>query len=317
VAVDRDELFRAIQDDLDGPAGLAGERCQRSLVTDERLGSERAAHRRADDPDAVLLDPERDRKVRSQVERRLRARPQGQPPVLPLRDRGVRLHRRVRRAGRPKCLLNDDVRVGEPVVNVAVDEAEAVADVRARQRADADRDRLTRGLGARGMHERRPGRHRLHRVIDGRQLLVGDVDQAGRRASRRARRRGHGGDDVARVPGDPGEHVLVADLAAVEVQLHDVGGEQRDALRGHGGSVDRAHASVRMRAAHERRVEHAGTLGVHRVALRADHAAVDPDRRHRPASPTSSTARRTSTATTRRRYSALPRASDNGCRRSA
>ena len=185
VTVERHELLRAVEHDLDGPAGFAREGGERRLVPHEGLGAERAAHRRADDPDVLLLDPERARQVGPQVERRLRAGPHRQPAVLPLGDRGVRLDRRVRRAGRPERLLHHDVRLGEAGGDVAVDEAEAVADVRAGQRAHADRDRLAGGLGAVGMQQRGAGRHGVDRVVDGRQLLVGDVDQTGGRARRR------------------------------------------------------------------------------------------------------------------------------------
>ena len=43
-----------------------------------------------------------------------------------------------------------------------------------------------------------------------------------RRARRRAGRRGDGGDDVAGVAGDVGEHALVLDLAAVAAEVGDV-----------------------------------------------------------------------------------------------
>src|SRR3954463_4731561 len=81
--------------------------------------------------------------VRPQVERRLRSRPHGEPAaVVPLRDRGVRLHRDVRGARRAERLLDDHVRLRESRRDGALHEPEAVADVRAGKRAHADRHRL-------------------------------------------------------------------------------------------------------------------------------------------------------------------------------
>ena len=177
------------------------------------------------------------------------------------------------------------------------------------ERAHADRDLLSRGLGGVGVQQRRAGRDRLDRVEHRRQLLVGHLDRA--RGGPR-RRRGRAGDrrhDVARVPRDAGEHVLVARLAAVGGEVGDVLGQQRDAVAGERGRVDAQHARVGVRGADERRVEHPRPLDVDRVALGAADARVD----HASAS----SARRTSTATTRRRYAAEPRASPIGSIRSA
>ena len=70
----------------------------------------------------------------------------------------------------------------------------------------------------------------------------------------------------------------------------------------------RQHARVRVRRAHERGVQHPGPLDLDRVAQIGGHAGVHA---------TSSTARRTSAAITRRRYLAEPRESDSGSIRSA
>ena len=174
--------------------------------------------------------------------------------------------------------LDDHVGGGEPGRGVAVADPEAVADVRAGERADADRDRLAGRLGRVGVQQRRAGRDRLDGVEDGGQLLVGDVDAArGGARGRRGRRRDRG-DDVAGVARDVGQHALVARLAAVARR-----GRRRPraaAPRSPSGTRDastRQHARVGVRRAHERRVQHPGPLDVDRVALRAADARVDAD----------------------------------------
>ena len=96
---------------------------------------------------------------------------------------------------------------------------------------------------------------------------------------------------------DVREHALVARLAAVGAQVGDVLGQQRHAAGGQRRGVDALHAGMRVRGAHERGVPHPRPLDVHRVALRAAQARVDPGRAHASAS----SARRTSTATIRLR----------------
>ena len=64
VAVERDELLRAVEHGLDRPAGLARERGDQRLEPHERLRPERAAHRRSDHPDVVLGDAECDARCR-------------------------------------------------------------------------------------------------------------------------------------------------------------------------------------------------------------------------------------------------------------
>ena len=214
----------------------------------------------------------------------------------------------MRGARRAERARDDDVGGGEAFVAVAVADPEAVADVAAGHRADADRDRLLRRLGGVGVQQRRAGGDGRDGIEHRGQLLVGDVDRAGGGARRRGRRTGHRGDDVARVARHIGEHALVARLAPVRAQIGDVLGQQRDAVVRERGGVDAEHAGVRMRGAHERRVQHARALDVNRVALRAGDAGVD--------HASSSSARRTSTAVTRRRYAAEPRASEIGSIRS-
>ena len=146
---------------------------------------------------------------------------------------------------------------------------------------------------------------RLERVEDSGQLLVLDLDRLGGGAGLGAGGRRHGGHDVADVARHAGQDALVLDLAAVGIEIRDVvRREHDDVVR----AFDRDHARVRVGGAHEGGVQHAGPLGVAGVALGAGHARVHE---------TSSTARLTSEAITRRRYSADPRASPIGVIRSA
>ena len=152
-------------------------------------------------------------------------------------------------------------------------------------------------VGRAGMQQHGAGRDGLDGVEDGGQLLVVDLDQPRRGAGLLARLGGDGGDDVAGVARDVGEHALVARLAAVEPEVGDVLGRQRDAAVGQRRDVDAHHARVRVRRAHERGVQHARALDVDRVALRAGDAASMP----MALIASASIARRTSTAVTRRR----------------
>jgi hypothetical protein len=313
VAVQGHELLRAVEHRLHRPPRLARERGDQCFEPEERLRPERAAHRRSDHADVLLGHAERERHVGAQVERRLRPRDEDEPAVLPRGQRGVRLHRRVRRARRAELSLHDHVGVHEAGGDVAVADPEAMAHVRAGQRAHADRDRLAGRLRGGGVQQRRPGRDRRHRVEHRGQLRVVDLDRPGRGERHRARGCRDGRDDVAHVAGDVGEHELVARLAAVRPQVRDVLRKERHAAGGHGGGVDAIDARVGVRRAHERRMPHPGQLRVQRVALGSRQPRIDADRAHS----SSSSARRTSTATIRRRYAAEPRASEIGSIRSA
>jgi hypothetical protein len=205
------------------------------------------------------------------------------------------------RARRAERLLDGHVGLLEGGRGVAADQAEAMADVRARQRAHADRHGLLRGGRRLRVQQRRAGSDGLDGIEDRGQLGVGDVDERRGVPRRRARRAGDRRHDVARVPRHVGEHALVARLAAVEAEVGDVARHEHDAVAGHGGRVDAGHARVRVRRADERRVQHPRTLDVDRIRLGAGHPCIHADRAH-PAGPaSSSTARRTSTAVTRRR----------------
>ena len=186
----------------------------------------------------------------------------------------MRLHRHVRGAGRAVDLLHDHVGLREALLYVAVTDAEAVADIGARDRPDVDRDRVLRARRRLAVQQWRAGSHGFERVEDRRALLVGDVDAPGRGARRSARRRGDGGDHVADMTRDVGEYVLVLDLAPVPAQPLDVIGPEHDDLVGDRRRVERDHPRVRVRRAHEGGVEHARPLDLDRITKRTGHARV-------------------------------------------
>ena len=290
-------------DELHRPARLARQRGRDRLGAEEGLRAERAAHRRADDPDPLLRDLEDPREVLAQVERRLRPGPDLEPVAVPAGDGRVRLHVRVVGGRGAERLLDDDVRLGEARVDVAVADRERVADVRARLRAK--REVRGRAAGDRVLlvDERRAGLRGLDRVEDGGQLLVVDLDERGCLLGLALGLCGDGCDGIADEAGAVDrEHGRVLDLAAVPAQPAHVVGRERDDAVGHGDGED---AGVRVERADDARVQHPGQLDVLGVA----GGARDPRVGH---AASSSSARRTSTAITRRRYSDEPAKSEIG-----
>ena len=142
MAVQREPLLGTLERDLDRPAGLAGQAGGDRLDVQERLGAERPAHRRADDPYALGVEPEDSGEVVAEVERRLRARPDLEQVCLPARHRGMRLHVHVLSRRRSIGLLDDHVCLLEPGFDVPVAQAEAVTDVRSVLRPDSEVGRV-------------------------------------------------------------------------------------------------------------------------------------------------------------------------------
>ena len=288
VAPERDELLGAVEHRLDGPPRLARQAGDDRLEARERLGAERPAHRRRQHADPLRFDTEDAGQVVAQVEGGLGARGELEPAIgRPLRERGVRLHRRVLGPGGAERLLDDHVGIREGALGITVEEPEAVADVRPGQWPHTDRHGVAGRAAALRMEERRPLGNGRERVEDGGQLRVAHAERArgGARSSRRRRR--HRRDDVAHEARRVREHVLVLQLAAVASEVHGVLRKQRHRAGRQRRRVDGQHTCVGVRRAHEGRVPHAVRGGITGVA----------DEPH----PSSSSARRTSTAITRRR----------------
>ena len=305
MAVERLPFLAARKHELDRPSGLARERRRDRLDPHERLRTERAAHRQADEPDPLLGHAERVGEVRAHVERRLRPCPELELVAAPACDTGVRLHLRVLRAGDAVGALHDHVGLGEARLDVAVPDREPVADVRARLRAQREvRGRPARNRGV--VDERRARPRGLDRVVDRGQLLVVDLDE--RHGSLGLRRR-RSGDRRDRIPGVARaierEHRLVLDLATVRAEPSNVVGREHDAGVGHRRGVDPQQPRMRVERADDPPAQQPGQLEVLRVAGGTGHARIG----H---AAMSSTARRTSTAITRRRYSDDPLTSPSG-----
>jgi hypothetical protein len=144
------------------------------------------------------------------------------------------------------------------------------------------------------VHERRLGAGGLDSVEDGGQLLVPDLDERGRLLGVTRALGGDGGDGVAGVQRPvESEHGLVLDLNAVGAELAYVVRYERNAVPGERGGVDGHDPGVWVRRPDDARVQLAGERDVLRIADCAGDAEV--------AQQISSSARRTSTATTRRR----------------
>ena len=271
--VQRLPLLAPRQHELDRPLRLARERGGDRLGADEGLRAERAAHRQADDPDRFRRDPEDGREVVAHAERRLRAGPELEPVAVPAGHAGVRLHVRVLRACDPVHALDDRVGLGEARVDVAVADAEPMADVRAGLRAHREiRGRATGGR--RLVEQRRAGLRGLDGVEDGRQLLVVDLHERHGLLGLLGRRRGDGGDGIAHVACTLGEHVLVLDLAAVRAEVAHIVRRQDDAAFRNGRGVDTDDPCVRKERTDDARVQHPRQLEVLGVTRRPSRARI-------------------------------------------
>ena len=115
VAGDLVEDLVAVQHAAHGTAAEPGRDGGDRLGADERLGAERAAHRRCDDTDVLGGEAEDAGEVLAHVERGLGAGDDLESAVDPLGVGGVRLHRDVRGGRGVEDLVDDDVGVGERV----------------------------------------------------------------------------------------------------------------------------------------------------------------------------------------------------------
>jgi hypothetical protein len=109
--------------------GLAGDGRGQRLQLGVGLAAEAAAEERHDDPHPVERQPEQHGDLLADQERVLAGGPQGQLAALPVRDRGVRLHRVLVDGGEGVLPLDDHGGVFEGAGGVAAAEGVAVADV--------------------------------------------------------------------------------------------------------------------------------------------------------------------------------------------
>ncbi len=269
----RQQALGAILDPLHRSFGDLRCRCRQVLLQVRAdLGTEAAPNVVADDPELRLGDAERPTDEQPDKVRHLRRRPEGASVVVRdvVGNTAARFHRRREEALLADSLLEDDLRFGESCVNVAGGEADIPTDV----------------VGTVALDQRTPWCHRLlevhHRgkrlIVDNHKLrsVVGEVsiigDDHGHRLARVC--------DFVGCDRELVRHLLlVGDKRVgdwewrVDDGLEVRGGEHRDnALRRfRRGSVDRADASVRVRAAHDRHMRH-----VHEVHV-VDEVAVAGD----------------------------------------
>ena len=110
----RQVLFLAVEHQLDRHAGFLGEsRADEPFGAERQLAAEAATHVLTDDPDVGLRNRERAGKVLARRVHALRGDPGRQLLAVPLADRAVRLHARVRNDMRRVGLLDGVRRVAE------------------------------------------------------------------------------------------------------------------------------------------------------------------------------------------------------------
>ena len=170
------------------------------------------------------------------------------------------------------------------------------------------------------VHQRGVGAEGVAFVEDCGQLLVADLDEVGGLTGGGLVGGGDGDDRVADVPGHPGQHVLVGDLAAVAAKRLDVRRGQDEDTLGYEGGVDAGDAGRGMWGPHQPCVPHPGdgeVVGVAdgRADARIGHVLAAGG--VSAAGVSVSRARRTSTAIILVRYAAEPRLSLIGWMRSA
>ena len=234
-----------------------------SSAVDVDLGAEAAAHFRSDRPDLILAQPGHRRDERPQDVRVLRRRPDGHRALarLVVRHHASRLHRRRREALVHHPLRDDDLGLGERLIDRRVVDGAGGAHAGA-ARHQRHRQVVRKG----GMDDRRLPRHRQLEIHDRRQRVVGDDDRVGGVPRDVAIARHDDGDRLAavadRVHGDRamvGRRERRADRHGRQ-ELRDLrAGEDRfDAFhRLRGTRVDGADTAVRDVAALERQVLHA------------------------------------------------------------
>ena len=265
------ELLFARRLELDRPAArLAGKAGDERLEVDARLAAEPAADVGDDDAHIVERQLEGVAEQVAHGEGRLRAGPDVDAVAgFPLGDGDVGFHRHVlhRRVG--VLALDDPLRFGEALFDVALAALGQIGDVRAGLRREGRLDKVVaREIR---MHQRRAGRERVHVVEDRRQHFVFDLDELDRRVGDRPRVGGHRRHRFAEVPDFVlGQNVLVDHVKAEPVREIMAGEDRAHAGQALGARhVDAANLGPRVRALLDLRVEHPWQRHVADVESRA------------------------------------------------
>ena len=249
-------------EDPDRAAGLARDGRGQRLHLGVGLAAEAAAEERHDDPHLVQRQPEQRGDLLPDQERVLAGGPQGQLAAVPVRDRGVGLHR-VLVDGREGVLpLDHHGGVFEGAAGIAAPERVAVAGVAVGVGQVAKTVRAARPgpllVDQRGVR----GERRLERGRD-REFVVLDVDERDRGVGRGL---GFGRDHGDRLAQEPDlaqghDRPVPQRVAVVGIDVGQVvAGQDGDHAVGllRGGGVDAPDPGVRHRAVQDRAVEHAG-----------------------------------------------------------
>ena len=260
----RAKMLAAIFDPFDRPAqAQTGGRDHDFLRIEHELGAEAAADVRRHDANAVLVEAEQPHQEGPHLVGELGRRPQREPVLVGVIDRdGAAALHRMRAAA---VLLETDARGMRRARKRRRDIAVALAEF----------DEQVAGLAA--MRKRRARAQRRAAIGNRRQRLVIDLDESGRVFGDGARLRHHDRDGLA----DEGDFILGENerrhvrrqLIGAELQRQPLGRQQRRniGLREHrmhagqaarSGGVDAADAGVRVRAAHERRLQHSGKFQI-------------------------------------------------------
>ena len=259
----RQEPLPALLHPLDGTAQTHREQAERDVLgIEDRLHPEPTAHVGRDDADAVLGQAEDPGQAVARQVRDLGAGPEGELALgrVPVRDPAAPFERRRRLPVRAEGALHHDGRAGQGRLHVAVLEP-------ARQEHVVGRRVVDDGAVAAGSDDVHHRRQRLVVDRDQRGAVLGRVAVAGHdgghRLAREARLR----------PGQ--DRLLGLDVGRQRrARAHAMPGEVRIGARHHrhdarsrrrARGLDAADPGVRVDAAHEGDVQHAGQLDVAHV----------------------------------------------------
>ena len=243
-------------------AGLAGDGRGQRLHLGVGLAAEAAAEERHDDPHLVERQPEQHGDLLADQERVLAGGPQGQLAAVPVRDRGVGLHR-VLVDGREGVLpLDDHGGVREGAAGIAAPERVAVAGVAIGVGQVTKTVRAARPgpvlVDQRGVR----GERRFERGRD-REFVVGHVDERDRGVGRGLGLGRDHGDRLAQEPDLAQGHdrPVAQRVAVVGIDVGQVRGGEHGHYAGgglRGLGADRGDPGVGHLAVQDRAVEHAG-----------------------------------------------------------
>ena len=200
---------------LDRPVGLPGKNDGERLEIDIVLAAESAAELGRDHADLRNVHLEKLRALRADDEMALGGGVDLDLAVLGVaRERGLGLDIALVHGLGVEFALDDEVRLREALLHVALGEIEHLGEVGRllRRRVDALGDLFL-------VQQRRVFGHRLHGVDHMRQHLVIDLDQSGRAPRDGVRGSGHGGDRVAVIEHLLARHHVPGHVAEIDDQL--------------------------------------------------------------------------------------------------